>query len=165
MNYDDGSSYDVKVTHSNGDAVSEGVVLIRIDGRSYKANIKNGVASFKINLSPKTYTVTAEYEGVKVSNKIVVKSILKSKNYNVKKSAKKIVLKASLSKINGKYLKGKKITFKFNGKTYATKTNKKGIAKVTIKKNALKKLKVNKKYGLQIVYLKDTIKKVIKVKK
>ena len=165
MNYNDGSSYNVKVTHSNGGAVGNGVVSVKIDGKSYKVNIRNGVASFKIDLKPKTYTVTAEYGGVKVSNKIVVKSILKSKNLKVKKSAKKLVIKASLSKINGKYLKGKKITFKFNGKTYAAKTNKKGVAKVTVKKNIIKKLKANKKYVLQISYLKDTIKKVVKVKK
>ncbi|WP_405265104.1 C1 family peptidase [Methanobrevibacter sp.] len=165
MNYNDKSTYKVKVSYSNGGIVSSGVVLIKIDGKSYKVNIKNGVASFSIDLKPKHYTITAEYDGVKVSNKIVVKSILKSKNYNVKKSAKKLVIKASLTKINGKYLKGKKITFKLNGKTYVAKTNKKGIAKITIKKNVLKKLKVNKKYDLQIAYLKDTIKKVIKVKK
>jgi hypothetical protein len=165
MNYNDKSTYKVKVSYSNGGIVSSGVVLIKIDGKSYKVNIKNGVASFSIDLKPKHYTITAEYDGVKVSNKIVVKSILKSKNYNVKKSAKKLVIKASLTKINGKYLKGKKITFKLNGKTYVAKTNKKGIAKITIKKNVLKKLKVNKKYDLQIAYLKDTIKKVINVKK
>jgi hypothetical protein len=165
MIYNDKSTYKVKVSYSNGGIVSSGVVLIKIDGKSYKVNIKNGVASFSIDLKPKHYTITAEYDGVKVSNKIVVKSILKSKNYNVKKSAKKLVIKASLTKINGKYLKGKKITFKLNGKTYVAKTNKKGIAKITIKKNVLKKLKVNKKYDLQIAYLKDTIKKVIKVKK
>ncbi len=165
MNYNDQSTYKVKITHSNGELVSNGELLIKIDGKSYKTNIKNGLALFKISLKPKTYTVVAEYGGVKVSNKIVVKSILKSKNFSVKKSAKKLVIKATLSKVNGKYLKGKKIKFKLNGKTYAAKTNKKGVAKVTIKKNAIKKLKSNKKYVLQITYLKDTIKKVVKVKK
>ena len=74
-------------------------------------------------------------------------------------------MQASLAKVNGKYLKKKTITFKINGKKYTAKTNKKGIAKVTIKKNVLKKLKVGKKITYQATYLKDTVKKTAKVKK
>jgi hypothetical protein len=83
----------------------------------------------------------------------------------VKRSAKKLVLQATLGKVNGKYLKNKKITFKFNGKKYTAKTNKKGVAKVTIKSSILKKLKVGKKVTYQATYLKDTVKKTVKVKK
>ena len=86
------------------------------------------------------------------------------KKINVKKSAKKLVLKATL-KINGKIAKGKKITFKFNKKTYKAKTNKKGVAKVTIKKSVLKKLKVGKKVKYQAGYGKTIVKKTVKVKK
>ena len=35
-----------------------------------------------------------------------------------------------------------KVKFKFNKKKYTAKTNKKGIAKITIKRSVLKKLKV-----------------------
>ena len=86
------------------------------------------------------------------------------KKVKVKKSAKKLVLRATL-KINGKAVKGKKITFKFKGKKYKAKTNKKGVAKVTIKKKVLKKLKVGKKVKYQATYLKDTVKYTVKVKK
>ena len=41
--------------------------------------------------------------------------------------------------INNKAAKGVKLIFKFKGKTYYAKTNKKGIAKITIKKSVLKK--------------------------
>ena len=86
------------------------------------------------------------------------------KKVTVKKSAKKLVLTAKLTK--GKTLiKGKKITFKFKGKTYKAKTNKKGIAKVTIKKSVLKKLKVGKKVKYQAKYGKLTKKVTVKVKK
>lgn len=82
----------------------------------------------------------------------------------VKKSAKKLVIKATL-KINNKAAKGKKITFKFNGKKYVAKTNKKGVAKITVKKSVLKKLKVGKKIKYQASYGKKTVKKTVKVKK
>ena len=74
-------------------------------------------------------------------------------------------MQATLGKVNGKYLKNKKITFKFNGKKYTAKTNKKGVAKVTIKSSVLKKLKIGKKVTYQATYSKDTVKKSVKVKK
>jgi len=82
----------------------------------------------------------------------------------VKKSAKKLTLQATL-KYGKKAIKNKKITFKFNGKTYKAKTDKKGIAKVTIKSSVLKKLKVGKKITYQATYLKDTVQKTVKVQR
>ena len=90
------------------------------------------------------------------------------KKVTVKKSAKKLVLKATLKK-GKKVAKGQKIVFKFKGKKYTAKTNKKGIAKVTIKKSVLKKLKVGKKVKYTATYKafsgKVTAKKTVKVKK
>ena len=86
------------------------------------------------------------------------------KKVTVKKSAKKLKLQATLKK-GSSPLKGKKVTFKFNGKTYKAKTNKKGIAKVTIKKSVLKKLKVGKKIKYQVKYGSFIAKKTVKVKK
>ena len=86
----------------------------------------------------------------------------------VKKSAKKLVLKAKLKK-GGKVAKGKTVIFKFKGKKYKAKTNSKGIAKVTIKKSVLKKLKVGKKVTYKAAYKafsgKVIVKKTVKVKK
>lgn len=86
------------------------------------------------------------------------------KNVKVKKSAKRLTISATLKK-GGKALKGKKLNFKFNGKTFKAKTNKKGVAKVTIKNTVLKKLKVGKKITYQVSYGKITVKKTVKVKK
>jgi invasion protein IalB len=72
-------------------------------------------------------------------------------------------LKATL-KINGKLVKGKVIIFKFNGKTYKVKTNSRGIAKKTLKRNVVKKLKKGKTYTVKVTYLKDTVKSSVKVK-
>ncbi|MDO5831398.1 MAG: hypothetical protein Q4Q14_01040 [Methanobrevibacter sp.] len=143
-------------------------VKIKIGEKTFTAKTnKNGVVKFKIpnTITPGKYTVTATYKNAKVSKKLTVKRILTVKTVKVKKSAKKLVLTATLKKVNGKYLKGKWIKFKFNGKTYKAKTNKKGIAKVTVKKSVLKKLKVGKTVKYQATYLKDTVKKSAVVKK
>ena len=131
---------------------------------------KNGKVSVKIpkNLKPGTHTINfinwgdfGEYTG-KV--KLVVKHLVTLKSAKVKKSAKKLVLTATLKK--GKTaLKSKQMTFKFAGKTYKAKTNSKGIAKVTVKSSMLNKLKIGKKITYQATYLKDTVKKTTKVKK
>ncbi|WP_296812427.1 hypothetical protein [uncultured Methanobrevibacter sp.] len=62
-------------------------------------------------------------------------------------------------------LKSKQVTFKFNGKTYKTKTNAKGVAKVTLKKSALANLKGGSRAKIQAPCLKDTVKKSLKVQK
>ena len=67
--------------------------------------------------------------------------------------------------VDGKYLKGKVIKFKFKGKTYKVKTNSKGIAKLTIKRKVLRKLKIGKKITFNASYLKDTRKRTVKVKR
>ena len=112
----------------------------------------------EITTSFKVFAKKASDASVKNKIKLTLKKV------TVKKSAKKLVLKATL-KINGKVVKGKKITFKFNKKTYKAATNKKGVAKVTIKKSVLKKLKVGKKVKYQASYGKTTVKKTVKVKK
>ena len=167
MLYTAGSKFKATV-YGNGGVIAANVdVVIKINGKKVKT-IKtngNGVASYKITKAPGTYKITAEALGASVTKKVTVKHIVTLKKVVVKRSAKKLVLTATLKKVNGKYLKAKKVTFKFKGKTYKAKTNKKGVAKVTIKKSVLKKLKVGKKVTYQATYLKDTVKRTVKIKK
>ena len=160
--------YKLRIIGDNGSPVGAGVaVKVTINGNAKTLKTdKNGYITVKFTKTylPKTYTVKAEYKGITVSNKIKVKKVLTLKKAKVKKSAKKLVLKATL-KEGKKALKGKKVVFKFKGKKYKAKTNKKGIAKVTIKKSILKKLKVGKKVKYQVTYLKHTVKRTVKVKK
>ena len=107
------------------------------------------------------YNIHISYGGAKVTKKLTVKHIVSLNTVKVKKSSKKLTLTAKLAK----KLKGKTVTFKFNGKTYKAKTNSKGIAKVTVKKSVLSSLKVGKKVTYSAVYLKDTVKKSAKVRK
>lgn len=168
MDYNDGSCFKVTVTDWDGKLAGAGkVVTFKINGKTYteKTNSK-GVAQLKITDVPKKYTITASYLGSTIKKTVNVKQVLKSaKTVNVKKSAKKLVLKATLKTSKGKAIKSKTVTFKFNGKTYKAKTNSKGIAKVTIKQNVIKKLKKGKTYTVKVTYIKDTIKTSVKVKK
>ena len=165
MLYTSGSYYKVKLTQNDVALVGKTVTFVVNGKKITGVTDKNGIASVKITLAPKTYTVTAQYSSVKVSNKVVVKSIVSAKNINAKKSAKTLKIKVTLKKVNKKYLKGKKVTLKFNKKTFKVKTNKKGVATFTIKNSIYKKLKVGKKYTYQVTYLKNTVKKSIKFKK
>lgn len=131
---------------------------------STKITPKNGKVTYKIPsaLTPGKYTLTA-YDGDMqwARTTVTVKHIVTLKAVKVKKSAKKLTLQATLK--NSKPIKYKTVTFKFNGKTYKAKTNYKGIAKVTIKKSVLKKLKTGKKITYQAGYGKDIVKKTAKV--
>jgi len=170
MDYFDGTALQVRVYDDYARPVVKGTkITINIKNKNYVGvSDANGYVSFKIPniVTPGTYTLKATFKGVTISKTVKVKQVLKSKKtVSVKKSAKKLILKATLKTSKNKPIKNKKITFKFKGKTYKAKTNKKGIAKVTIKKNVIKKLKKGKKYTVKITYLKDTIKSTVKVKR
>lgn len=158
---------DVKVFGTNGRLAEEDEdVEIEIGNNYYydPSIGKNGIAKQKINVPPGKYTVKIYYGDTIIKRTLVVYHALKMSNVKVKKSAKKLVLKATL-KVGKKAIKGKKVTFKFNGKKFKAKTNSKGVAKVTVNKKYLQKLKVGKKVKIQATYLKDTVKKSVKVKK
>ena len=163
--YASGSTYKVKIVDVNAEPVSGAKVVFYVNNKKVSASktAKNGYVSFKINQAPGKYNVKISYGKLSVVKKLTVKHVLTFKAVTVKKSAKKLVLKATLKAKT--YLKKKTVTFKFKGKTYKAKTNSKGIAKVTIKSNVLKKLKIGKKVSYQAKYLKDTVKKSSKVKK
>ena len=165
--YTDSKRLNVTIVDNHNKPVPNGqVVYFYYKGKKIgNATTKNGVASFKLNYRPGTYIIKVYYKGTYVNRKVIIKPIVTFKAVKVKRSAKKLVLTASLKKVNGKYIKGKYVTFKFNGKTYKAKTNSKGVAKVTIKRSVLKKLRVGKKIKIQATYLKDTVKRTVKVKR
>ena len=138
-----------------------GFSLEQICGLSLGSHVIR-VVSDSYGYYAKTYNVTVKEKTAPAPVKDTVKLTLNKAK--VKKSAKKLVLSATL-KINGKAVNGKVIKFKFNKKTYSAKTNAKGIAKVTIKKAVLKKLKAGKKITYQAAYGKTVKKITVKVVK
>lgn len=168
MYYFDWHTYKVRIKDDFGNFVGKNeIVVVKIGKKSFNVRTDaNGYATLKIpdTITPGKYTVTATYFGQTVKNTLVVKQVLKLSKVKVKRSAKKLVLKATL-KQGSKAIKNKKVTFKFKGKKYTAKTNKNGIAKVTVKKSVLKKLKAGKKVTYQVTYLKDTVKRSVKVQR
>jgi hypothetical protein len=162
--YTSNSYYKVKLTQNNAPLVGK-TIAINFNGANYNiVTDKNGIASFKITAKPGKYTIKALYQGKTAQNTVTVKSILQAKNLKVKKSAKSAKIKVTLKKVNGKYLKSKTLKLKINGKTLKAKTNKKGVATFKLNKSLLKKLKKGKKYTYTVTYLKDSVKKSLKVK-
>ena len=122
----------------------------------FYVNVKEKPVNINDNINNNEYRKTPDKKADSV--KLTLKKV------KVKRSAKKLVLTATL-KINKKAVKGKRIIFKFNGKKYSALTNKKGVAKITIAKKVLKKLKVGKKVKYQASYGKVTKKVTVKVKR
>ena len=169
MYYLDDSTYKVRIYGSDGNTTGAGVsVTFKINGKTYiRTTNSNGYAILKLNINtlvPKTYTITATYNGYTVKNTVKVKQIIKAKKTTkVKKTAKKLKVKITLK---GKtVLKKKTLKVKFKGKTYKIKTNKKGNAYFKLTKKVIKKLKKGKTYKYTITYNKNTLKRYIKVKK
>ena len=166
--------YSAKATYKvlvlrEGKAVGAGEkVTIKFNGKTYTATTdKKGYATLKLNtkVKVKKYTITATYKGVTVKNTVKIKHVIKAKNAKIKKSKKVNKIKVKTKKVNGKYLKGKKLTLKIKGKKVKAKINKKGKATFKLKQKVTKKLKAGKKYKYTVSYGKDKVTKKIKVKK
>ncbi len=151
--------YKIRVADKDGNYLKANTpVTIKVNGKNVPLKSDaNGYVSYSVKKVGK-YTITAEYNGYKVSNKIVIKPTLTAKNI-AKKKAKKIKFTVKVVDKKGKAVKGKKVTFKVKGKKYTAKTNKKGVATVTLKKLKVGKYTITSRYGG------CTIKNTIKIKK
>ena len=125
--------------------------------------VKNGVGKYCLSkLSKGDHWIKLEFKlqnytyydhGLITVTKAKVK--LEPKKVVIKKHSKKLKLEATL-KVNKKAYKGLTVKFKFNKKTFEAKTNKKGVAKVTIKRSMYKNLKVGQKVKYKVSYDKTT---------
>ena len=163
VDYAGGKYFKVKITTADGHAVTGADVKFTINKNTVSVKTDNdGIAKVKITDIPKTYTIKTEYNAKTYTNKVTVKQVLKTSKVTVKKTAKKFSLKATL-KINGKLVKGKKITFKFRGKTYKAKTNS-SVVKVTIKKSVLKSSRWARRSPIRQPTLRILLKEQLKLK-
>ena len=163
--YDDGSSYRVRVFGDDGTPLNGAKVIIKLNGKqvAVKTTDKNGYAIYKIVQKPKSYTITAEVNGLKTSNKLKVKQIIKTKKISKVKKSRTTKIKITLK--GKKVYKKKTLTIKFKGKKYKVKTNSKGVAKFKVTKKMLKKFKKGKKVKYTISYKSDKLTRYVKVVK
>ena len=126
----------------NGKGIS-GTVKFNIGGKTYTANVKNGLAQIKIKFPSKvkTYKCSAQFLGNNhykaSSEKFTIHVTKDSTDVYVDsftaKPGKKHTIKAYVhGSYDGKKIKKGTVKFKINGKTYKAKI-KNGIAKLTIK--------------------------------
>ncbi|MEE1129340.1 MAG: C1 family peptidase [Methanobrevibacter sp.] len=168
MYYYDGHTYKVRVRGDDGQFVGKNqIVLIKVGKTLFRVKTNaNGWAILKIpyTITPGKYIITTAYKGQTVKNVLNVVRVLKTpKTAIVKKSAKILLLKAVLKK--GKIpIAGKVVKFKVNGKIYAAKTNKNGLAIAKINKAAINKLSI-RKYIVQTIYLRDIVKSTLIVRR
>ena len=159
--------YTVLAIGDDGNPVGAGqIVVMKVNGVTY--NVKtdnNGYATLPIHLNPKSYVITATYHKTTVKNKITVKQTLKLvlKTVSVVKG-KNLVLRATLKWTNGKAIVGKVIKFNFKNKIYTAKTNKNGLATVTISAKITNTLKKGATYKYAAAYIKNIVKGVVKIK-
>ncbi len=84
-----------------------------------------------INLPPGTYTVTAEYNGLKASNKIKVLSVLETMDLSMKYGDGS-KFEAKILDGRGRPYAGQTVKFNINGVFYTKTTESDGIARLNI---------------------------------
>ena len=138
MYYKDGSKFTVTLKNSFKKPIKKAKVVIVINGKSYtKTTNSNGKASISLNLNPGKYTVLTKFKGTKNYNSksvlsiVTVKTTIKSGDLT-KYYTNTASHSATFYDKKGKVLKNTAVKFKMNGKTYSVKTNKKGVAKLSV---------------------------------
>ena len=130
MYYKDGSSYDVTLLDDNNKPVKDALVVFSLGTASYNRTTNaNGVASLLINLNAGSYQIKASSGDLSVVNKITVLPVIKGTDI-VKTYKSSTPVSATFLNNNGKALKNTDVNFKIGSKTYAAKTNTKGVASV-----------------------------------
>ena len=162
--YDDGSVYKVRVFDDDGVPLSGAKVTFKVNRKTVavKTTDKNGYATYKIIQTPKSYSLSAEINGLKTTNKLKVKQVIKVKKITKVKKSRTTKIKITLKGKNP--YKKKKLTIKFKGKNYKIKTNNKGVAKFKVTQKMLNKFKKNKKVKYTIIFKSDKLTRYLKIR-
>jgi uncharacterized repeat protein (TIGR01451 family) len=150
--------YRVYLYNQEGNAISGANIKIAVNKQvlNLKTNM-GGFVELAVNLKVGTYDVKITCNKMSLSNKIVIKPLIITKDLS-KKKTKVIKFTAKVLNNKGKVVKNKKVTFKVKGKKYKVKTNKKGIATLSLKKLKKGKFVIYTSYG------KSTVKNTIKIR-
>ena len=167
-----GKYFYITLKDSNGKAIAGQKVQIGFNGVVYdRVTDDKGQAKLQINLkNAGTYTFAVSclgdenYNGSFIVAKIVVNKqkgslTVPAKSYTA--SAKTKTLTATFKSASGKVVKGKKISFTLNGKTYTATTDAKGVAKVNVSISKKGTYTVTAKFAGNTMY--DAITKTAKL--
>lgn len=131
--YKNSSQYTLRLLGPDGKPVGAGEsVTLNINGVFYtRTSNASGYVKMNINLAPGTYIITADYNGLKASNTITVKSVLFANDLYMKyRDGSKF--EAKVLDGQGRPLAGVTVTFNVNGVFYTKVTEDDGIARLTI---------------------------------
>ena len=131
--YRNASQYRVKIVDNQGNPAKAGQnITFNINGVYYtRTTNSEGYAQLNINLQPGKYTITAEYDGCRVSNKIKVLPVLKAEDIKMKYQDG-TQFKATLVDGQGKPYANQQVSFNINGVYYTRNTDENGTAKLNI---------------------------------
>ena len=130
--YKNDSCYTLKILDDQGNPAAGVTVKLNINGVFYeRVTNESGYINFKINLIPGTYTVTAEYKGLKASNTVKVLPVLTAKDISMRYHDG-TKFEAKLVDGQGKPFANQAITFNINGVFYNRNTDANGIARLNI---------------------------------
>lgn len=131
--YRNASAYSLRLLGPDGKPVKAGQsVVFNINGVFYTRNSNDdGYVKMNINLQPGTYTITAEYNGLRASNTIKVLNVLTGKDVNMEyRDGSKY--EAKLLDGQGKPYAGQTIRLNINGVFYDRVTDANGIARLNL---------------------------------
>ncbi|MBQ2665598.1 right-handed parallel beta-helix repeat-containing protein [Methanobrevibacter sp.] len=145
----------VTLTDADGKAIAKQSIIATINGVNLTAETDaNGIATFKTDLKPGTYTAIFTFSGndnyakSSVSGSLTVAddriaTAITAANPTVylQAIAKGTKYQITLKDANGKAVAGKQIVVTFNGATYKANTNANGVATVTLKATKIGSLK------------------------
>ena len=130
--YRNASKYSIKVLDDVGNPLSGVNVSFNINGVFYtRTTNASGVASLNINLNPGKYIITADYEGLMVSNNITVLTVLLAEDLEMKYRDGSTFNVTVLDDV-GSPLRGANVLFNINGVFYNRVSDLNGIAKLNI---------------------------------
>ena len=130
--YRNASKYSLKLLDDTGSILKGVNVTFNINGVFYtRLTDSDGIASLAINLAPGKYIITAEYNGLKVSNNIDVLSTIKSSDLTMGyRDGSKFI--ATTLDATGRISPNQNIMFNINGVLYNRITNSTGEASLNI---------------------------------
>ena len=158
MYYNDGHKLTVTLTDSYKKPIANAKLKVSINGRSYTTvTNKNGVGVLGLNLKSRTYSATITFDGSSVYEKasttctVTIKSTVKCTDFT-KYYKNNCAYSATFYDTTGNVLKNTPVKFQINAKTYSSKTDGNGVAKLNInlKPGTFSIIPINPKTGEQI---------------